>query len=106
MSRYARKVDSNHGIVVDALERAGASVLSLASLGNGAPDVCFGIHGRTHLAEIKPDTKLKAHALRDNQALWAAKWRGSPVHVLRNPFEAFELVNLIRMAAQGRATNP
>ncbi len=99
MSRFARKVDSNHGAIVDALEQAGASVLSLASLGKGAPDVAFGVSGRTFLAEIKPDTHLKAHAVKPHQLEWAARWRGGPVHLLRTPVDAFELVNLIRMGA-------
>ncbi len=102
MSRFARRVDDNHRTILDALERAGASVLSLAPLGRGAPDVAFGICGITTLAEIKPASSLKAHKRKPNQLAWAAKWKGGVVHELRTPEEAWTLVNLIRLTSATR----
>ncbi len=100
MSRFARKVDRNHGTVVAAFELAGCSVLSIASVGRNAPDLVVGCAGRSHLVEVKPDVGAKA--LRDprkGQLDWAAKWRGGPVHVIRTAAEALELANLLRMTA-------
>lgn len=100
VSRFARKVDRNHGPVVDAFELAGCSVLSIASVGNGAPDLVIGCAGRSHLVEVKPDTRVKAVSnQRANQVAWATKWRGGAVHVVRTTSEAFELANLLRMTA-------
>lgn len=101
MSRFARRVDSSHRGVVNAFEFAGCSVLAISSTTTaGVPDLVVGISGRTILVEVKPDTKLKAHALRPSQVAWAAKWRGSPVHVVRSPAEAWELAALVRMAKE------
>ena len=41
------KTDANHADIVDALRRVGASVVSLASVGNGVPDLLVGFNGRT-----------------------------------------------------------
>ncbi len=103
MSRYARKKDSNHPAIVKAIEFAGASWLNIETSVAGAPDGVLGCSGATHLAEIKPDTKLKAHALKPKQVAFAEKWRGSPVHVIRSPQEAWELIALLRMTAATRA---
>lgn len=99
MTRYARRKDDNHSVVVNALRLAGASWLTIESNEAGAPDGAIGVCGRTHLVEIKQDSKLKAHALRPEQLEWADNWRGSPVHLLRSPAEAVTLVNLLRMVA-------
>lgn len=102
MSRYARKKDSNHGTVVEAFKFAGASWLNIEGSTPGAPDGALGVSGATHLVEIKPDSKLKAHAPRPTQMKFAAEWRGSPVHLVRSPQEAWELVALLRMTAATR----
>lgn len=97
MSRFARKKDSNHGQVVKAFECAGASWLNIEGTTPGAPDGALGVSGHTYLVEIKPDTKLAAHKPRPSQVEFAAKWRGSPVHLVRSPQEAWQLVALLRM---------
>lgn len=102
MSRYARKKDANHGAIVKAIEFAGCSWLNIETSTAGAPDGVMGCSGATHLVEIKPDSATKKHALRPNQVEFAAKWRGSPVHLLRTPQEAWELVALLRMTARTR----
>lgn len=98
MSRYARKVDSNHKAVSDAFEAAGASVLSLAPLGKNAPDLLVGLCGRAILVEVKPDTHLKAHMPTEGQVKFAKGWRGGFVHLIRTPGQAVELVNAVRQS--------
>ena len=82
MRRRAR-VDANHAAIVEALRRTGCSVLSLASIGKGAPDLLVGIHGRNVLLEVKAEKGL----LRANQAAWRSNWLG-PVWTVRTPAEA------------------
>ncbi len=99
---YARKVDSSHRAIVKAFEFAGASVAAIQSPRAGLPDLAIGVSGSTHLVEVKPDTKLKAHALKPAQVDFAAKWRGGVVHLVRSPQQAWELVALLRMSAATR----
>ena len=84
----AKRVDRNHGLIVQSLRRRGASVISLATLGKGAPDLCIGFQGQTMLAEIKTKTgKLNAM-----QRSWHDTWRGEKVVVLRTSEDVKELL--------------
>ena len=71
--RRAARVDSNHIEIVKAFRKLGCSVLSLASLGKGVPDLLVAVHGITWLVEIKAG-KGKENAL---QTAWGASWQGS-----------------------------
>lgn len=72
------KVDANQAEIVDFLYDMGASCLSLALLGNGAPDLLVGFCGVDRLWEIKrPGQKP-----RKNQELWHRMWKGRPVAVI------------------------
>ena len=51
--RRAAKIDANHGDIVEALRGIGCSVLSLAPLGKGAPDLLVGYWGRNTILEVK-----------------------------------------------------
>lgn len=72
----AAKVDSNQKDIVKALLDVGASVLSIARIGSGAPDIIAGYRGVDTMMEIKRDHKQK---LRTEQADFASTWRGKPV---------------------------
>ena len=72
MRRNAR-VDKNHSEVVEAFRKMGASVLSLAPLGRGIPDLLVAIGGVTWLVEIKS----KKGKENDLQLEWAENWRGA-----------------------------
>jgi len=52
MKRAAR-TDKNHTQIVLALRRMGFSVLSLAAVGKGCPDLLISRHGLTLLLEVK-----------------------------------------------------
>ena len=71
--RRAARVDSNHTEVVKVFKQLGCSVLSLASLGKGVPDLLVATHGITWLVEIKAG-KGKENAL---QTAWGVSWQGS-----------------------------
>ena len=72
MRRNAR-VDKNHQEIVEAFRKMGASVLSLAPLGRGIPDLLVAIGGVTWLIEIKS----KKGKENDLQLEWAENWRGA-----------------------------
>ena len=98
MSRYARKVDSSHKGVVAAFRAMGCTVAPIQSCIAGLPDLIVGFAGRTHLVEVKPDTKLKAHRPSEAQVAFAESWRGGSVPVCRNVDDVVALVLMWRNA--------
>ena len=88
MKRAAR-VDSNHAEIVAAFEQAGAPVLSLAPLGDGAPDLLVLIHDELALVEVKSAHGKLTPAQRDFHRQW-------PVRVVRNTAEALAMMKVPR----------
>lgn len=85
--RRAAKVDGNHAEIVRALRSAGCSVLSLASLGRGVPDLLV-VRGRDYwLAEVK----LPGKPLRPLQEAFRQSW-GGPVQVVYSVDDALRMV--------------
>ncbi len=61
MPRWAAKVDGNQAEIVEALEKFGWTVISLARLGGGVPDLLCAKSWRTVLVEVKTATgRLRA----------------------------------------------
>jgi Holliday junction resolvase len=93
----AAKVDSNHADIVKALRTCGASVQSLATVGDGCPDLAVGVRGITHLVEIKDGNKVpSAQELLDTQIKFQSRWNGSPVVVLKSVEMAVNWINNLR----------
>lgn len=84
------KADRNQPEIVEALERAGASVVDLTDLGKGVPDLLVGREGHTVLMEVKGE-KAK---LRPSQEAFLREWRGAPVTVVRSVDEALCAVGI------------
>lgn len=98
MSRYARRVDTTHAPIRDALERIGATVLDLSRLGHDAPDLAIGYGGRTLLVEAKSDRKVhrkRGDGRSPGQVLFAELWRGDRIITVTDPLEAVRLVQSI-----------
>ena len=91
--RRNAKVDANHGEVVEAFRKLGASVLSLAPLGRGIPDLLVAIGGVTWLIEIKS----KKGKENDLQIEWAENWRGARA-VVRDTQGVETVVKLMRQS--------
>jgi Holliday junction resolvase len=86
-----RKVDSNQRIIVSVLRTAGASVISLASVGKGCPDLLVGFRGLNFLIEIKnPEGKDWITPLEQN---FLDGWRGQVV-VARTIDDALNLLGI------------
>lgn len=98
MSRFARKIDSSQRGVVAAFSALGCTLLSIQSSTAGCPDLAVGFAGVTHLIEVKPDTKLKAHMPTDAQQRFATSWRGGDVPVVRSAADVELLVEMWRHA--------
>ena len=91
--RLRGKTDRNHAEIVRALRQAGASVLSLADVGQGCPDLMIGFRGRNMLAEIKdgllPPSKKR---LTPDELTFRAGWNGQ-VTTIETVTEALALLN-------------
>lgn len=90
MSRYARKVDANHGDIVEGLRKFGCLVHSTANVGQGFPDLFVGVRGRVALLEVKVG-KAK---LTEAEEKFHRTWFGYPVHVVRTLDEALTAVGV------------
>jgi Holliday junction resolvase len=89
MARRAAKVDANQRDIVSALRFAGASVSSLAMVGDGCPDLLVGFEGVTWLMEVKDGSKTPSRRrLGTSQVEFIAAWRGKPIRVVESPSDA------------------
>jgi Holliday junction resolvase len=87
--RRAAKTDRNQTEIVEALRKVGASVQSLAAVGDGCPDLLCGFMGATYLLEVKDGLKPpSARVLTEDQVRWHAGWRGGPCVVVKSLNEA------------------
>lgn len=94
--RRQPKLDSNHNQTVSGLRAAGCSVLSLASLGNGAPDLLVGYKGQNWLIEMKDGKKPPSkRRLTADEVSFADRWRGQTA-VAHSLDEALRVVGAVQ----------
>lgn len=98
MRRKAR-VDENHAAIVHALRSCGCSVLSLAGLGSGVPDLLVARSGHMWLMECKKRGSrgvLSHGAARSlvGQTEWADRWC-APVYFVDSPESALKVVGAL-----------
>jgi Holliday junction resolvase len=89
---YARKVDTNHSMLVKALRDMGCSVFDTSRTGSGFPDVVVGKNGITLLCEFKKDAKAPYTKA---QQLFMMNWKGSAVARIHDIEGAINLVKLL-----------
>lgn len=90
--RYAAKVDRNQPEIVAALRKVGATVQSLAAVGDGVPDLLVGFRNANHLLEVKDGEKVpSARLLTSEQLGWHAKWIG-PVTIVYSVEDALRAI--------------
>lgn len=88
MRRRAR-VDDSQGEIVGVLRGHGATVVSLAAVGSGCPDLVVGLNGHTYLVEVKDGRKKpSARALTPDQEEFHAWWRGGAILMLETAEQA------------------
>lgn len=88
--RYRRvKRDANHAEIVAALKGVGATVLDLAAVGGGCPDLLVGFKGRNTLLELKNPENAKVggkamQGTKDKQHTFRSEWQGLAFVVTRS----------------------
>jgi len=87
--RHIARVDANQSLIVEALRRAGASVLLLHQVGGGCPDILVGYQGRCYLAEVKRPGR-QANLTPDEQRFFST-WRGQ-ADIVTSPEDALRLI--------------
>ena len=91
--RRAAKVDRNQAEITAALRTVGASVQSLAAVGNGVPDLLVGFRRATYLLEVKDGKKPpSARELTPDQVTWHMGWIGGPCVVVNSTEEALAAI--------------
>ena len=90
--RRAAKIDGNHAEIVRVLLKAGATVLSLAHIGHGVPDILVGFRKRNILMEIKDSSQSPSkRRLTADQKLFHAIW-GGQLAIVESAEEALQLL--------------
>lgn len=90
----AKKVDVNQMEIVATLRKIGATVQSLATVGNGCPDLLVGFQGKNYLMEVKDGDKVpSAKKLTEDQVKWHKDWFGT-VHVVESSKDAIAVLVL------------
>ncbi len=87
--RRAAKIDLNQPAIVEALRRVGVSVVSLASIGQGCPDLLAAKGDKAWLIEVKG----AKGTLTDDQQRFILDWAGT-VHIVRTVDDALKLVGV------------
>jgi hypothetical protein len=90
--RRRPRIDGNHREIVEALEAVGASVQTLAAVGDGCPDLLVGRGGYIWLIEVKDGSKRpSARTLTPDQRRWI-NWFNGDVHIVTCVEEALRVV--------------
>ena len=93
--KYGAKKDANHHEVVEAMQKAGASVIDMSHVGRGFPDLIVGFQSKTILMEIKnPKTAYGKRGLNKNQLKWKEQWTGGTYCVVDGPEAALRMINV------------
>ena len=93
MRRNAR-VDSNQKEIVEALRKAGASVLIVSMLKN-CFDILVGFKGVNFIMEIKDGSKPPSQRkLTEGEAKFKESWRGGPYYIVYSIEEALKIISI------------
>lgn len=86
MSRFARKVDANQTLIVEALRKRGHLVQSIAAVGGGVPDLLVAKRGTRQLVllELKAARNKRGdlEGLTPAESAFHAAWADAPVYVV------------------------
>jgi hypothetical protein len=93
--RRAAKTDRNQTEIVAALRKVGATVQSLAAVGDGVPDLLVGFRRETYLLEVKDGKKPpSARELTPDQVRWHTEWFGGFCVVVNSAGEALTAIGV------------
>ena len=97
MARYRARVDGNHNDIKSALLAVGAQVQSLASVGDGCPDLLVAFRGAWHVLEVKDGTKPLSHRkLTPAELEWVHSFGDvAPVFVVNSVDDALRAIEAV-----------
>lgn len=91
--RRAHRLDANHSKLVRVFEDMGCSVLDLAAVGNGCPDILIARNGKMRLCEIKDGAKSPSQRqLTEHQVRFHALWNAE-ISIVENLHDVELIVN-------------
>jgi len=88
--RHKASLDANHTEIVAQLRHIGATVVDLAKVGKGCPDLLVGWRGKTYLMEIK----TKTGHMRATQEQFFRSWTGGYIAVVRSFDDAYNVLTM------------
>ena len=88
--RHKASLDANHTEIVSQLRQIGATVVDLAKVGKGCPDILVGWRGKTYLMEIKTKTGY----VRATQEQFFRSWTGGHIAVVRSFDDAYNVLTM------------
>ena len=88
--RHKASLDANHTEIVARLRQIGATVVDLAKVGKGCPDILVGFRGNTYLMEIKTKTGY----VRATQEQFFRSWSGGHIAVVRSFDDAYNVLTM------------
>ena len=95
-----KRIDSNHVEIVRGLRAVGASVQSIATVGNGCPDLLVGVRGFNFILEVKDGSKSESRRrLTDDEKKWHDSWRGN-VRIVTCLDEALDAIGIFGRGSQ------
>lgn len=87
------RIDRNQSEIVRALRQAGASVQSLAEIGQGCPDILVGFRQKNWVLEIKDGmAPPSAQKLTEDEKRWHQGWSGE-VYLVKSVQEALKVIS-------------
>ena len=87
--RTRGRVDDNQVEIVGVLRGHGATVVSLANVGAGVPDLLIGYGGISYLAEVKDGRKAPSRrTLTEDQAYFVETWQGGTIAIFSSAEQA------------------
>lgn len=96
MRKHAR-TDGNHREIVEALRLSGAAVQSLATVGNGCPDLLVAFRGAWYVIEVKDGSKPPAHRrLTASEQAWHDTFSAhAPVYTVTSVDQALVAIGIV-----------
>lgn len=101
--------DANHGEIVAALRAVGCTIVDLAAVGGGVPDLLVGYRGVNLLVEVKDGSRVPSERrLRPSQVAFRDQWRGqwAQVGTVGQALELVAAVGRVGTGQVGMASNP
>lgn len=101
--------DANHGEIVAALRAVGCTIVDLAAVGGGVPDLLVGYRGVNLLVEVKDGSRVPSERrLRPSQLEFRDEWRGqwAMVGTVGQALELVAAVGRVGTGQGGIASNP